>query len=53
LSELSPTERSVVVLRIYDNMKIKQVAQVLSTSESTVKVAYHRAVEKMKKIVKK
>ena len=53
LSELSPTERSVIVLRIYDNMKIREVAQVLNTSESTVKVAYHRAVKKMKKIVKK
>ncbi|MEA3499894.1 MAG: sigma-70 family RNA polymerase sigma factor [Candidatus Marinimicrobia bacterium] len=53
LAELSPTERSVIVLRIYDNLKITQVAQVLNTSESTVKVAYHRAIEKMKKIIKK
>ena len=52
LSELSPTERSVIVLRIYDNMKITQVAKILDTSEGTVKVSYHRAVEKMKKIVK-
>ncbi len=53
LLELSPTEKSVIVLRIYNNLKIKQVAQILNTSESTVKVAYHRAVEKIKKIVKK
>ncbi|MEA1986645.1 MAG: RNA polymerase sigma factor [Candidatus Marinimicrobia bacterium] len=53
LSELSATERSVVVLRIYNQMKFQQVAQVLNTSESTVKVSYHRAVNKLKTLVNK
>jgi RNA polymerase sigma-70 factor, ECF subfamily len=49
LRALTPLERSVFILRNYNDLKIKEVAQVLGRSEGTVKNMLWRALKKLKK----
>lgn len=49
LNLLSQEEREVVVLRIVENMKHQDIAEVLNKKVGTVMWLYHNAVQKMKK----
>ena len=48
---LSPTERSVLVTRIYDELSFKEVAEALGTTENSAKVSYHNAIKKLRKVM--
>lgn len=41
--------REVVVLRVREELSFQEIAQVMSISESTARVRYHRAIEKLRK----
>ena len=49
LQKLSPRERSVFVLRHYDELQIKEIADVLNLSTGTIKSLIFRAIRKLQK----
>ena len=49
LKALSPTERSVLIARIYDGLSFREVAESLNTTENSAKVSYHNAIKKLRK----
>ena len=49
LGMLNQEERSVVVLRYFEDEKISTIAGMLNLNENTVKSRLYRAVEKLKK----
>lgn len=51
LVQLSPKQRDVFILYHYEDLQIKEIAEVLGISEGTVKVHHHRAMNKLKDIL--
>lgn len=49
LQQLTPRERSVFVLRHYNDLPLKEIAQVLKISEGTVKSMLFRAIRRLQK----
>lgn len=49
LEQLSPRERSAFVLRFYQELSIREVAESMACAEGTVKSLLHRAVKKLQK----
>lgn len=49
LTQLSPRERAVFVMRHYQDMPGKEVGKILNISEGTVKSLLFRAVKKLQK----
>ena len=49
LRKLNEEERRIVILKYFEEEKIRTIAQVLDLKESTVKSRLYRAVEKLKK----
>ena len=47
VATLPEVQRAVFTLRYFDNMKYKEMSQVLQTSEGALKASYHFAVEKV------
>jgi len=52
LPRLSSQERQVVILRGLQELSVADTARILGTSENVVKVAYHTARKKLKKLLK-
>jgi len=52
LKRLPGDQRKVVVLRAFENMPFKEVAEVCSISLSNAKTSYHRALKKMQRWLK-
>lgn len=51
LSQLSDKERTVVVMKIYENMKFREIAEVLNEPESTIKTRLYNGLKKLKQIL--
>jgi len=49
MGHLSPLEREVFILRFVDQLQIKEIVDVLSKNESTVKTHLYRALKKFKR----
>lgn len=49
ISKLKPNFRAVVILRGINEFSIKETSEILSCSETKVKVDYHRALKDLKK----
>ncbi len=49
LQRLTPKERSVFVLRHYNDLPLKEIAQVLKVTEGTVKSMLFRAIQRLQK----
>ena len=49
---LSPKQRDVVILRYYHDMKIKEIAEVLSIPQATVKTQLYRGEKNLKNLLK-
>ena len=49
LIKLSPKERAAFVMRHYNNLKMKEIAEILNISVGTVKSLLFRAVNKLQK----
>lgn len=52
LNKLPGDQRKVVVLRAFENMSFKEVAEVCSISLSSAKTSYHRSLKKMQRWLK-
>lgn len=48
LDKLSPSAKTIVTLRYFEDMKLSQVAEILGENLSTVKTKLYRALEKLK-----
>lgn len=48
LDKLDPKDKSVVILKYFEDMKLSEIAQVLSEKESTVKSRLYRSLEKLR-----
>ena len=49
IQTLSPRQREVLILRYYEGLKIKEIAEIVKTSEGTVKSRLHYATEALRK----
>ncbi len=49
LQKVSPKERSVFVMRHYNELKIREIAEILNISPGTVKALFYRATRKLRK----
>lgn len=49
LSPLSEAEREIVILHVLDELKFAEIAKITGKKLSSVLVAYHRAIKKMKR----
>jgi len=49
LQKVSPKERSVFVMRHYNDLKIREIAEILNISTGTVKALLFRAIKKLRK----
>jgi RNA polymerase sigma-70 factor (ECF subfamily) len=49
LQKISPKERSVFVMRHYNEFKIREIAEILNVSPGTVKALFYRAARKLRK----
>ena len=49
LQKVSPKERSVFVMRHYNELKIREIAEILKVSQGTVKALFYRATRRLRK----
>ena len=47
IATLPDVQRSVFLMRYYDEMKYSEISQILNTSEGALKASYHIAVKKI------
>ncbi len=52
LGKLKPFLREVIIMKNFQHLKFKEIAEATNTPESTLKARYHRAVEILKKHLK-
>lgn len=48
MSKLSPRERDIILMRVWDGLSYKEIGDVLGSSEASCKMAYSRAVRYLK-----
>lgn len=48
LTQLPPTQREVVILRIYEEKSFQEIAALMDSKEGTVKVNFHHALKQLK-----
>ncbi|MDD4931175.1 MAG: sigma-70 family RNA polymerase sigma factor [Candidatus Colwellbacteria bacterium] len=51
IKKLGETDRNIIIMRFVEDLSVKEVAEALGKTEGAVKVAQHRALEKIKKIL--
>lgn len=48
LAELSPHLREIVVMKVYQQLKFREIADITKTPEGTLKARFHRAVAELR-----
>lgn len=48
LSGLEAKSRTVIILKIYENMTFSEIAQIVKKPENTVKTLYYRGLKSLK-----
>ncbi|HET6360682.1 MAG TPA: RNA polymerase sigma factor [Gemmatimonadota bacterium] len=48
IAELPELQRAVVVLRAYDELPYREIAEILGTTETSARVSYHHAITKLR-----
>ena len=48
IAELPELQRAVVILRTYDGLSYREIAEVLGTTETSARVSYHHAITKLR-----
>ena len=52
LSQISPEEQNLILWRFVEDLSPKEIAEILEERENTVSVRIHRAIERLKVIMK-
>lgn len=47
LDQLTPQQRQVLIMRIWDDLPYAEIAQILKTSEAACKMAFSRAIDRL------
>jgi RNA polymerase sigma-70 factor (ECF subfamily) len=50
LLKLNPSERELIVMHRFQEIKYEQIAEIIGSSQGAVKVKVHRAIKKLKEI---
>ena len=53
LAELEADAREIVVLRVYEDMTFREIAQAIGTSETTARERYNKALGQLKRILER
>ena len=53
LNKLSDHQQTAIIMRYFHDSSVREIAEVLDCSESTVRIHLHRAIQKLDKILKK
>jgi RNA polymerase sigma factor (sigma-70 family) len=53
VEQLSPQQRAALVLQVQDELPTPEIAAVLKCSEATVRVHLHRALQALRKTMRK
>jgi len=53
IKELQPIYQTVIVLHFFEKKKISEICQIINKPEGTVKSQIHRALEKLKEVMKR
>ena len=53
IAQLPEVQKTVFMLRYYDEMKYSEISKILGTSEGGLKASYHIAVKKISEFFKK
>jgi len=48
LAQLTPDQREIVVLKVYQQLKFREIAEMTKTPEGTLKARFHRAVAELR-----
>lgn len=48
LDRLEPKDKSVIILKYFEDMKLSEIAQILNEKESTIKSRLYRSLDKLK-----
>lgn len=48
LNKLDPSSREVILLKVWEDYKFSEIAEIINQKESTVKLRYYRGLEKLK-----
>jgi RNA polymerase sigma-70 factor (ECF subfamily) len=48
LKELKPLEQEIIILKVWEDLTFKNIAEVVEKTESAVKLSYYRSIEKLK-----
>lgn len=51
ISRLEESERQIIILRYFEDMDTKEIANILGINDGAVRVRLHRTMEKLRKIV--
>jgi RNA polymerase sigma-70 factor (ECF subfamily) len=52
LSQLPPLMKEVVIMKNYQQLKFREISEITDTPQGTLKARYHRAVDKLKELLK-
>ena len=53
VAQLTEVQRTVFVMKYFDEMKYSEISEVLGTSEGALKASYHLAVKKITEYLKR
>ncbi len=53
ITELSPDQQDVLIMRFVEDMEHKEIAAALDKSEGAVRILQHRAIQQLKKLINK
>jgi RNA polymerase sigma-70 factor (ECF subfamily) len=48
IHELPPLQRAVVILRAYDELPYREIAEILRTTENSARVSFHHAITRLR-----
>jgi len=51
IAKLPPKQRSVLELRVYDELPFREIAELVGSSENAAKVNYHHAVKRLRSLL--
>ncbi|WP_438351353.1 sigma-70 family RNA polymerase sigma factor [Paenibacillus sp. FA6] len=49
LDQLSPEEKNLIILKVFEDKRFKDLAEILSLTENTIKSKFYRTLDKLKK----